>query len=87
MELHNTSARLKQLQRLGPSTSTYKLLTEVCNWTDTSVSGIARQIGEHQASVFWAFTTGKSPRAQELRDKVVTALHARLDGETNGEAA
>jgi hypothetical protein len=79
--LHNTAARLKQLARLGPSTSTYKLLVEVCNWTDTSVHAISREIGEPQQSILWAFTTGKSPRAQQLRDKTIDALNAKIDQE------
>jgi hypothetical protein len=79
--LHNTADRLKQLRRLGPSTSTYKLLDEICNWLDTSINALSRQIGEPHTSIQWAFTLGKSPRAQELRDKVTAALAERLDGD------
>ena len=77
---HNTQDRLRQLEKLGPSTDTYRLLKEVCSWLDTSVTVLSLEISEPQPSVLWAFTTGKSARAQELRVKVVAELKRRLVG-------
>ena len=77
MSLHNTAQRLRQLERLGPSTDTYKLLDEVCSWLDCPVTVLAETLGEGQPSVRWAFTTGKSPRAAELRAKMIDALKDR----------
>jgi len=39
---------------------------------------LSLEISEPKPSVLWAFTTGKSPRAQELRNKVMTELNRRL---------
>jgi hypothetical protein len=49
---------------------------------DTSVTELAGDLSENQPSIRWAFTTGKSPRAQELRQLVISELRRRLDGES-----
>ena len=87
MSLHNTAGRLNQLQRLGPSSDTYKLLDEVCTWMDTSVTVLAADLDENQPSIRWAFTMGKSPRAQELRNIVIAELRRRLNGEGGDQEA
>jgi hypothetical protein len=77
----NIKSDREQLPKLIPSTSAMRTFDALAKKLGTSREEIGRNIGSKGETLIWAFTRGKSPRAEELRTQAIAELDRMIEQE------
>lgn len=75
----NIKSDRAQLIKLIPSTSALRTFDALAKKLGSSREEIGRNIGSKGEVLIWAFTRGKSPRAEELRGKALVEIDRLIE--------
>ena len=81
----NTERLRKQLDELIPSPDALRVLDALFRLVGATRWDVAKKLGTDGVVVMWAFQSGKSERAQEVRELVLAELDKRIEGQSKAQ--